>query len=921
MSFEKKKLSVLVAAISGLACATTLMSSQVVAQEAQITEEVLVTGFRGSLQNSLNAKRNASGIVDAIYAEDIADFPDNNLAESLQRIPGVAISRAGGEGQQISVRGLGPDFTRVRINGMEAMSSTGSTDAIGGNNRGRGFDFNTFTSDLFSNILVRKTNSADVEEGSLGATVELNTARPMDFDEFTLSVSGQAGYNDKAEEVNPKVSFLVANQFSDSFGVLFSLAYAERDILDEGNSTVRWSTAENFGSVDGADCFPTDPADTPEACEVVNGSVGSESSTGPFHPRIPRYDSYTHNIERTGASLGFQFTPTDAIDLGLDILYSKHDATRHEVFMQGVGNSGSIFGSYNLDDYAIQGNTLVYANMPNGTVQAEDRFDELTTDFTQVTLSYKHDLSDRLRINALLGQSKSEFENPVQNTIIMRADNVGLSWDYRGGSDNTQLTFGEGAYQESSWDLIGIRQRPLGTNNEFTSANIGLEFDFDDSLMLKAGIDSKSFDFDSYQSRLSDEGNHGLSIDGYITNYDSGLGDGRVWLVPDRVALVRDNNILGNEGEWELVPRQADIFAVTEDTVSAYAQLVFNTELGDTPFSGDIGFRYYSTDQSSTGWFDTDTDGTDEQVWVDHSYDDILPSMNLRFEPITDVVFRFGASEGIARAGLTNIRADQSVSVSGSLRSINGGNPLLEPTKATSYDAGIELYFSDNSAMSMTVFKKDIESHVQSLRDEKTAAELGIPVAEVEAQCDAGPDGYGPDCNENLLWNRSVPLNGPGGELQGFEWQYQSTFGFLGDTGENFGFIGNYTFVKSQLAYLNDEGEVDVVADLLNLSDTTSSITLYFENEQFSARIALVNRNDYLTDARGRNGNFQEGTYGTSNVDFSASYSVTDNLKLSFEALNLTNEADDQWVDRNDGRLSYYHETGTQFYLGAQYKF
>ena len=124
--------------------------------------------------------------------------------------------------------------------------------------------------------------------------------------------------------------------------MLFSLAYSDRDILDEGNSTVRWSTSENFGSVNGANCFPADPANTPADCVEVNGAVGDEDSTGPFHPRIPRYDSYTHNVERTGASLGFQFTPTEAIDLGLDILYSKHDATRREVFMQGVGNSSSV---------------------------------------------------------------------------------------------------------------------------------------------------------------------------------------------------------------------------------------------------------------------------------------------------------------------------------------------------------------------------------------------------------------------------------------------------------------------------------------------------------------------------------------------------------------------------------------------------
>src|SRR5690606_23951828 len=126
-------------------------------------EEVVVTGsFRDSLANALNIKRGSAGAVDAIVAEDIADFPDLNLAESLQRIPGVAITRAGGEGRNISVRGLGPDFTRVRINGMEAVSTTGGTDSAGGTNRGRGFDFNTFSSDLFSSLIVRKTSSAEI---------------------------------------------------------------------------------------------------------------------------------------------------------------------------------------------------------------------------------------------------------------------------------------------------------------------------------------------------------------------------------------------------------------------------------------------------------------------------------------------------------------------------------------------------------------------------------------------------------------------------------------------------------------------------------------------------------------------------------------------------------------------------------------
>src|SRR5690606_5590944 len=154
------------------------------AQTAEDTiEEIVVQGYRGSLKQSLALKRSEAGVVDAITAEDIADFPDLNLAESIQRIPGISIDRVNGEGRRITVRGLPADFNRIRINGMEAMNTTGSADSSGGSNRGRGFDFNTFASDLFTGITVRKTGSADVEEGSIGATVDLRTARPLDYDE------------------------------------------------------------------------------------------------------------------------------------------------------------------------------------------------------------------------------------------------------------------------------------------------------------------------------------------------------------------------------------------------------------------------------------------------------------------------------------------------------------------------------------------------------------------------------------------------------------------------------------------------------------------------------------------------------------------------------------------------------------------
>ena len=192
-------------------------------------ETIVIQGLRGSLESALNAKRQDSGIVDVIKAEDIAKFPDTNLAESLQRVPGVVIDRDAGEGRNITVRGLGSDFTRVRINGVEALATTGGTDSSGGNNRSRGFDFNVFASELFNSITVRKSASADVDEGSLGATVDLQTSRPFDFKDFTATASVQGRYNDLAQSTDPRMAFLVSNTFADrKIGVLLSGAYSKR---------------------------------------------------------------------------------------------------------------------------------------------------------------------------------------------------------------------------------------------------------------------------------------------------------------------------------------------------------------------------------------------------------------------------------------------------------------------------------------------------------------------------------------------------------------------------------------------------------------------------------------------------------------------------------------------------------------------
>ena len=304
----------ILAAHSGAARAADDAQGPQAASPAVQVEEVIVTGYRKSLNAALDLKRDSVGSVDQIVAEDIAAFPELNLAESIQRIPGVSIQRDAGEGRQISVRGLGPQYTRVRMNGMEALTTVSTSDANGGTNRDRSFDFNVFASELFNNITVHKTSSADIDEGSLGATVDLRTARPFDYNGFTAVMGAKENYNDLAGTLMPRYSGLISDIFFDGkFGALVSVAYQKRAIVDDGAGSVRWMNGQQI-QTDPTKVNPTNPND-PLTCLgcVVPSPANSFTKlgagyTGPslaqlnaaFRPRLLRYEEYHTDESRLG---------------------------------------------------------------------------------------------------------------------------------------------------------------------------------------------------------------------------------------------------------------------------------------------------------------------------------------------------------------------------------------------------------------------------------------------------------------------------------------------------------------------------------------------------------------------------------------------------------------------------------------------
>ncbi|MBD9468997.1 TonB-dependent receptor [Pseudoxanthomonas sp. PXM01] len=882
-------------------------------------DTVSVTGYRASVEKALDIKRGEAGVVDAIVAEDIGKFPDLNLAESLQRIPGVAITRDAGEGRNISVRGLGPDFTRVRINGMEALTTVGATDQSGGSNRGRGFDFNVFASDLFSQLIVRKTAQADVEEGSLGATVDLRTARPFDYDGFTFVASGQLSHNDMASETDPRAAALIANSWADGkFGALLSVAYSERQLLEEGSGTGRWANGPSNGGFSAASPFAA-----ARAADV-------------YHPRFPRYTLMEHDQKRTGVTASFQFKPSDRTQFALDALYSKIDATRDEKYIEAISFSRNVANPNPatnplsgkphtiVRDGVIQNGALVYGLFDDVDIRSESRHDEWNTVYTQLNFEGEHEFTDNFKISGKIGTSKSEHENPIQTTIIMDKYNVdNYSYDYRGNWYKPVLNYGIDPLDPNGWTLAEIRIRPQYVTNEFDNAQLEFNWNISPGFRLKGGVQAKDYSFDTRELRRGNELSVPTFSDGTrfvpadlteLARLSGVSGSPGTWVVPDYQAVADLFDIYSNSGTFAVTERAVNTRSVEEEDRGVYLMGEFSTDLGPIPLSGNVGVRYVRTKQTSTGI--ATTSGTPVAATVTREYSDTLPSMNLVAELSPDLLLRLGAAKVMSRPGLGSLTPGVTVAVAGGARTVSGGNPNLDPIRAKTVDLGLEWYFNEGAMLGLGVFYKDIDSFVQTTREIRSYESSGLPASLLE--------GTGASVTDDFTF--TIPLNTPGGELTGFEANYIQPFTFLPGKWANLGVQLNYTYVDSKIQYVNSAGTNVLKTDLLGLSKTAWNATLFYEGERFSGRVSATNRDDYLIQAPGAEQGFHldgvHGQTGTTTVDASVRWKINDHLELSLEGINLTDEPQESWVSNPSVTLPLdYSETGRQYLLGLRYKF
>jgi TonB-dependent receptor len=948
------------------------------AASAQL-ETVTVTGIRASLESALNAKRQDKGIVDVIKAEDMGKFPDTNLAESLQRIPGVVIDRDAGEGRNITVRGLGGDFTRTRINGIEALATTGGTDSSGGANRTRAFDFNVFAADLFNSLTVRKSSSADVDEGSLGATIDLQTARPFDMKKFVAAVAVKGTYNDLSGKATPKASFLLSNTFADNrIGVLLSGAYSKRKVYEEGFSTVRWDNGPSSGGwcspLGVTPINPANPVTTPATPAASCGGAATTATRLPntaanvaaytaaslatnFHPRLPRYGRLTHDQERLGLTGSIQVRPADTMLLTFDMLYSKLDATRQEDFLEAISFSRNLSQGGKQQTSVVEAEfapsgQMVYGKFNGVDVRSESRFDKLSTIFSQPTLTVEQEIGDHIKVTVRGGRAKSKFDNPIQTTTTLDAPNVdGYVFDARRDDRAPLLGYGNlnpsdpagalriqgvpvGQTSIANFTPSEIRIRPNGVTNkqDVATADVAWEV-IPDALTLKAGVSYKKFSFTSYDMRRTVETMNTLpanvipnSLVSTLTGFGKGqnLPDGSVtsWVIPNLDAIAAAYDIYcnclktgpaGGPGDFRLTSitngnARGGNRAITETDTGTWLMADFETRLGGLPVRGNVGTRYVKTDIMASGYLAT---GGGSLVVADRIYKDWLPSANVSVNLAKNLIARAAAAKVMSRPPLQNLNPGGTLSTTGTL-SYTGGNPALDPFRATTLDASLEWYHSKNAFLGVGLFQKKIKSYVLTQGRDIPYNQTGLPMSLL-------PTNFTGD----ELFRVSAPVNTQGGKLSGFELNLQQPFTFLPGWGQNFGLLANYTQVKSKMDYVLSTAlnSPTVREDLVNLSPRSWNLSVYYDDGTFSGRVSTSARSAFLTTIPAGNNQDVAGKNKTFNVDLSMGYKINKQLEVTFEATNLTNQPNDQFISRSMNNVVVNNYTGREFIVGGRYRF
>ena len=968
--FRKKLLASAVAA-SALA---GLSSTTVLAQDEGVVEEVVVTGIRASLTRSMDVKRNAVGVVDAISAEDIGKMPDTNLAESLQRIPGVSIDRVNGEGSKVTVRGLAGDYNLVTLNNRQMPASSFGTS--------RSFDFANLASEGVAGVEVYKSGRADLQSGGMGALINIITPRPLKNPGLKAVVGAKAVYDDSSvmeDDLTPEVSGLFSNTFADdTIGVALTGSYQERNSGDRNASVSDWFVHAPDGG---------DWANIPEEHQPGDGRTYGI-------PSEVMYSVNEVNRKRLNGQLTFQYQPVEQLTVTADYLYvqQKNETNNFGTGMWFTRVSGlDIEWSDTNPAYPLSYTENTGWHEINGII----KYNKTKSDLKSAGLNIKWDATDNLALE-LDAHNSDSYSGPDGKWGGNNQFNIGTIDNYRaslelsgkfpilhvGYEDGRTTPTPDVAIQQLTNNIFRIQEQDSSVDEYQLKGT----YTFDDSFIhnIKAGIGTNEITNEYFFLGLQQQNQGSWSgVQG-----ENGVGDipQSYWIV-DQLSNYFDHGAVNSpnfqntfvRGNWnELLAIGAELYGsdtgfcpraycttrdpalandgfdeqVTVETSDfAYLQFGFKPEIAGMPANLAIGVRHESTEVESTAnvsaytpyirWnsgneYSLLSTGGFEYATTTGSYSKTLPSVDFDISLTDDVKLRASFSKTIARPNYNDLKGGfiWGTAPRISMGSASAGDPDLNPMESTNYDISAEWYYADSSYVSLGYFKKDVVDFVgssapQVIEDSGFHTPVNGPrwqaaVAAVGNDLGAINDyiieNY-PDSSDAatgfvyalpedpiLPFEVTRPINNEDVSIDGIELIVQHTFGESG-----FGFQANATKADSDTEYNNVSKAAQFA--IYGLSDSANFIGFY-DKDGLQVRIAYNWRDDFLASGGG-NPRYTEA-YGQ--VDASVSYELTDNLTVSLEGLNITDETTRQY-GRHTGMTFNYIETGARYNLGVRYNF
>ena len=869
------------------------------AEGGAVEETIEVIGYRHALEESVTLKRDAVNVRDSIVTEDIGKMPDLNLAEAIQRVPGVAIMREGGEGRQLSVRGLDGNFSQVTLNGMEVPASAGGLDSGGAINRGRAFDFNVFPAELFSRIDINKSSVASVEEGGVASTVQMYTASALDSPGMRGSVLLQEGYNDLSQKSDPRftATFSATNK-ANTLGLMISAAQTDRNSWQDGFGTVRWAQ--------------------PDAAFRGNETTLSTTELRSlWYPRLPRQDSFRHDDERKGIASALQYHPNERLNMRLNYVHSDFQTTTSSYNAFGQFRRSAPWGYNSITpinvtvDHEGSGEVAVAGTFRGVALRTESRQTEDQTLFDQLVGDFEYHINENLTLTGMVGRAQSDYEDLQFRVNIETTDpNIVFSYDFTQNPDIAAIHYNIDVTDPKNYVLQDnelLQKNDVNRTND--TARVDLDWLFGVGHNLKFGtiyndreVDSQQFQEDklppgvplSSISRVfnfEDVGNYGAATQTHFLVLDF-----------DR---AKEAYHFGSNFQPFRGPGRAT-WVVTEKTTGVYGEYNWATQLQERPLRVNLGTRYVDTKTSGMGWLTSNTSNTER-----NSYGDLLPSLSVAYDVRPDLVLRAGLSRSMTRPDLNQlapVKAYSDVNFQ-----VSGGNSQLEPLRSNNVDLGAEWYFAPKAVIGFAVFYKDIDSFISTptttepLRPEDRAA--------VAAVYPTQPGLLDP----TLLWTYRTAANTDGTNLKGFEIAYSQNFNHLPGFWGNFGFTGNYSYVDGETTVIRNNRVTDV--PLQGMSNNSWNGTLFYETPRWGARVSVNNRDDYVTSNQGQNGNVSEATTGPIRYDMSAFYHFNTHLSLTLEGINLTNE-EERLYTTGDGSMNLVREinfSGRQGFLGVRW--